>query len=180
MSSSLDSCPFGKWLEQKINKNRAVTQVAPSLGSAPWTIHPGSHYLVLAASGQHWQVVAAKWTSLVENLVWTLARQLPESCSISGDDCEFTQKGEHEVSPMMSLSNTYETPQGPTSEYLGGIWGGMRTAKVSIRAREMRTCICSCGSLLTCRLAGLGKMDDISKRPEVGKQLVTLPRGSIP
>lgn len=77
MSSSLDSCPFGKWLEQKINKNRAVTQVAPSLGSAPWTTHPGSHYLALAASGQHWQVVAAKWTSLVENLVWTLARQLP-------------------------------------------------------------------------------------------------------
>lgn len=79
MSSSLDSCPFGKWLEQKINKNRAVTQVAPSLGSAPWTTHPGSHYLALAASGQHWQVVAAKWTPLVENwaCLWTLAHQPP-------------------------------------------------------------------------------------------------------
>ena len=79
MSNSLDSCPFSKWLEQKINKNRVVTWVAPSLGSAPWTTHPGSHDLTLAASGQYWQVVAAKWTPLVDiwACLWTLAHQLP-------------------------------------------------------------------------------------------------------
>lgn len=122
MSNSLDSCPVSKWLEQKINKNRAVTWVAPSLGSAPWTTHPGSHYLTLAASGPHWQVVAAKWTPLGQlGLSVDTGPPAPtwESCSISRDGCECTQQGKHQVSPKMSQSNTYETPQRPTSGYLG-------------------------------------------------------------
>ena len=41
------------------------------------------------------------------------------SCSIRRDGCECTQQGEHQVSPKMSQSNTYETPQRPTSGYLG-------------------------------------------------------------